>query len=479
MRKFYQNIIWLCLSLPGLVSCLEINEITFIDLKARFLPSASLVQLGTPITFNQQSTAVASQFIWDFGDGTSSTEESPQHTYDSVGRYTVKLISIKADGITKDSTSQEILVIPNTDSVSNYATFGDALSEEIGFSLVHRPNNGYLFAGRKNINTLLLIRTDENLQEIWRKEFNNIANGRGQIFPMDVISTIDNGFMIAGFFEYNINENDGFVLKISENGDELWTQYAKTQRDEKFNRVIEINGLFLITGTIAEISSNGNKTPSLLLLALEGNGDIEDLLIQGSNWTTNDFTFTFDGGFAFAVTEGDRPRIFKFDPSFAELQKFVPTIDDSPFEGKALGIVQLDNGDLALVGEVNYENTVENATDSSNAFIAVFDEFGSQQWIDQRTYYHERYLDVIQATDGSILAVGTHQNPLSGKDILVGKYSLDGSDVQVKLIGGTQDDEGFSAKPRPDGAFSLIGSTRSFGSGLRDFYFIQLNADLE
>jgi PKD repeat protein len=30
-------------------------------------------------------------YLWDFGDGSTSTEENPSHVYTAVGRYTVTL----------------------------------------------------------------------------------------------------------------------------------------------------------------------------------------------------------------------------------------------------------------------------------------------------------------------------------------------------------------------------------------------------
>jgi chitodextrinase len=51
---------------------------------------------GREVAFTSTSKN-AKTFAWDFGDGATSTEENPSHTYDVYGDYTVKL-SVTGDG---------------------------------------------------------------------------------------------------------------------------------------------------------------------------------------------------------------------------------------------------------------------------------------------------------------------------------------------------------------------------------------------
>lgn len=44
------------------------------------------------------TTSTAQSYLWDFGDGTTSTEENPSHEYTSVGNYTVQLIATNPNG---------------------------------------------------------------------------------------------------------------------------------------------------------------------------------------------------------------------------------------------------------------------------------------------------------------------------------------------------------------------------------------------
>jgi len=55
--------------------------------------SATEVCLGLPTQFTDESVATKgiASWLWDFGDGTTSTSQHPQHTYASSGTYSVKL----------------------------------------------------------------------------------------------------------------------------------------------------------------------------------------------------------------------------------------------------------------------------------------------------------------------------------------------------------------------------------------------------
>lgn len=62
--------------------------------------------------FNNTSLA-GQQFLWDFGDGTTSTETNPVHVYNNVGNYHVKLVAVDSSTCNIiDSTSMDIGVHP-------------------------------------------------------------------------------------------------------------------------------------------------------------------------------------------------------------------------------------------------------------------------------------------------------------------------------------------------------------------------------
>lgn len=55
----------------------------------------------------------ASNYAWDFGDGNSSVEENPTHTYAAAGEYEVTLTASNADGESASTTNTVIITDPN------------------------------------------------------------------------------------------------------------------------------------------------------------------------------------------------------------------------------------------------------------------------------------------------------------------------------------------------------------------------------
>ncbi len=85
---------------------------------ATILPNAEF-EVATncfEVTFNNASNN-ATSYEWDFGDGNTSTETSPGHTYAQAGMYTVQLIAQTND--LSDTLTQEISVLCDTMSAIN------------------------------------------------------------------------------------------------------------------------------------------------------------------------------------------------------------------------------------------------------------------------------------------------------------------------------------------------------------------------
>ena len=78
-------------------------------------------------------------YLWDFGDGNTSTEESPNHTYSSSGNY---LVVLKANKGKKTSTEEKRLRVqaPNNCLVELSTPMGSMVIELYNDTPLHRDN---------------------------------------------------------------------------------------------------------------------------------------------------------------------------------------------------------------------------------------------------------------------------------------------------------------------------------------------------
>lgn len=76
-------------------------------------------QIGcAPQTITFQNYGRGTSFLWDFGDGTSSNDTTPTHTYNESGLYDITLIAYYEDGCsTTDTIEHTILVLGNTSRI--------------------------------------------------------------------------------------------------------------------------------------------------------------------------------------------------------------------------------------------------------------------------------------------------------------------------------------------------------------------------
>lgn len=66
---------------------------------------------AAPATVQFNNTSAATNYLWDFGDGATSTSTNPSHTYNTNGSYTVTLITVSAQGCRDTLKRQNLLNI--------------------------------------------------------------------------------------------------------------------------------------------------------------------------------------------------------------------------------------------------------------------------------------------------------------------------------------------------------------------------------
>lgn len=92
----------------------------------------SVACINTPFTF-QNTSLNASTFVWDFGDGTTSTDSIPTHTYQQAGVYTISITGTK-NSCSVTSVSTNFLTVANPKSVFTYTTNGQCMPVTVSYT---------------------------------------------------------------------------------------------------------------------------------------------------------------------------------------------------------------------------------------------------------------------------------------------------------------------------------------------------------
>ena len=90
-------------------------------------------KLTAPVTIQFiNNSSGANSYLWDFGDGTTSTEENPQHEYAAFGEYQVTLTATRGGACsTSVSIGDLIITVDNTIFVPNtFTPNGDQVNDE-------------------------------------------------------------------------------------------------------------------------------------------------------------------------------------------------------------------------------------------------------------------------------------------------------------------------------------------------------------
>jgi gliding motility-associated-like protein len=167
-----------CTSDPASVNIASIGQTPTAAFRSEPKPPA---KLSFPVRirfFNESIDADA--FFWNFGDGNTSTDRDPEHTYRTDGNFDVSLTVFKSSVCSASTTqgqfiisANNILFIPNTFTPNN-----DALNDEFVISMTNIKTYKIQIFNRFGV----LLFVSEDLFNHWNGNFNNKPSPLGTYY---------------------------------------------------------------------------------------------------------------------------------------------------------------------------------------------------------------------------------------------------------------------------------------------------------
>ncbi len=263
---------------------------------------------GDSIMFNNLTTG-ASNFVWNFGDGDTSTLNNPIHLYNIPGDYTVKLVATSTEGC-QDSISKTITIL--TPPVADFTISTDSIcvAENISFinstmpiplvcswdfgdgnsSNICDPTHSYSTTG--NFIVTLIVANENNCKDT-TQQLIYVAPVPEPAFDFTLeqdcsptIITFNNLSILAESYLWDFG--DGSVSNLTN------PTHTYQQGDNYTVQLTAINGV--CSETITE-DITVNPTPEASIITPLGQiGCAEFLVPFSSNATAGSLKFTWDFG---------------------------------------------------------------------------------------------------------------------------------------------------------------------------------------
>ena len=217
-------------------------------------------------TFNNTSTGAVS-YEWDFGDGMTSTEESPTYTYATPGTYIVTLVATNEAGLSSTLNKTITILAPVTAAFTSqvdendYRTFSFMDASEGAEMLLWEFGDGFQFTGMNPTHTY-----DEDGIYTVTLTATSIT-GNTDVATEDIV--VSQGFVVqvlnGTFDEYTVNTGDNAdawdmtpnSTVIDNNGNEIPSPYDPLWDNSALDSWLE--GFYGDNSEQAGSTSDGNN----------------------------------------------------------------------------------------------------------------------------------------------------------------------------------------------------------------------------
>lgn len=413
-------------------------------------------------------------YAWNFGDGATSAESAPTHTYTRLGAFDVSLTVTSEHG-TATKTKPALVKLSNT-----FQDFGGAAADR-AYAISETLDGGFVLAGETQSfgaggRDMYLLHAGPDGNQVWSRTF----GGAGDDYANASIALADGGFALAGGTTTEEGDLDFFLVRTDPAGNRVWDRTYGGEADDEAGAMTATSdgGLFIAGTTQAEAGAN----PDLLLLRTDPDGDVIWSRVIGGDGLeqVNAAIETADGGFALAgatTTDalGARDALLLWIDAAGVgswTRTFGGTQDDTLRD-----LLQTDEGGYLLVGGAG--SFGEGLVD---VYMIETDAAGNELW--SRTYGGAQIDEanaVIRSSDDAYLLAGrTASSGAGAYDAFLLKTSLAGEPLWESTFltfGAAATEQAFDVLETAEGGFAFVGETASSGDGGLDVYLVRVDAE--
>jgi uncharacterized repeat protein (TIGR01451 family) len=349
--------------------------------------------------------------------------------------------------------------------------FGGA-NEDIGQSVIQASDHGYVATGFSESFgpdgdlDVYAIRTDVDGKEIWSNYYDEGWTEHGY----SIIETPDGGFLIAGdIFTTPLAPSNVYLLKINAHGKKVWSkQYGGGGNDLGF-RIIpaENSGGYLIVGRTA---SFGNGGDDVLLVKVDDNGN--QVWSQAYGTPGDDFgrgVIELSDGYLITGSAFNQANsstdLYLLKVDFAGNEQWTKFFGTNDID-EGYDLTETSDGNIALVGYTG---------SNSDVYLLKVNAAGGEIWAN--TYggvLGDQGLDILQTKGGDLVVAGVTETDFTNSDAFLAKFDNDGNQVWWNNVGrGSHIDGGQAVAETADEGFIVVGYNSLFGTFINDVTLIK------
>lgn len=356
----------------------------------------------------------------------------------------------------------------NPDLEKGFIKYYGGASRDIAADLALSTDGGYVFIGTSESfsngqSDVLLAKTDAAGKLLWQRNFGGVFADSGK-----AIKAIPGGYVAVGSISDSVRSYM-YVLRLTENGDTLWTRKITINNAKAWgNDILPLqDGGFAVAGStlattpgsntqafIVKINNNGFPLPFQVIRGFENNYTIGKKVIEINDngedrlvWMGNSSTGNPPGTFVLVRNRNDGQEEFAYQKSENFLNELSIT--------NATDFKKSNDGSYLLTGvSINagtpkmYFLRLGNNLSDSPAKVGNMQTFGgsASSWGSK----------VWPTMDGGCVLVGTMVTAIGGQDVYLVKLDANANVQFERTFGGNGVDNGIAVIQTHDGGYSIL-----------------------